>query len=58
MKYIITKKISTFKALNNFQGLGRDNAKALEAGKAVELKNPPKHLVKGGYIKTENKNAK
>lgn len=59
MKYIKTKKISTFKALDDFQGLGRENANALEAGKEVELEDPPKHLVKGGYIKkAEIKNAK
>tara|TARA_R100001594_G_scaffold120011_1_gene155535 strand:+ start:900 stop:1082 length:183 start_codon:yes stop_codon:yes gene_type:complete len=56
MKYVIGKNIQSFSALNDWQGLGQKNAEALEKGEAVELKNPPKHLVKGNYIvKAENK---
>ena len=50
MKYKIGKNIKSFSALNDWQGLGKENAEALESGKAVELKNAPKHLVKGNYI--------
>ena len=56
MKYGIGKNIQSFSALNDWQGLGQENAEALEEGKAVELKTPPKHLVEGNYIvKAENK---
>ena len=45
--------------MNDFQGLGKENADKLEKGKSVELKNPPKHLIDGGWIapaeKKENK---
>ena len=50
MKYKIGKNIKTFSALEDWQGLGKENAEALESGKQIELKNAPKHLVKGGYI--------
>jgi len=59
MKYKMSKKIKSFSALNDFQGLGKENADKLEEGKSVELKNPPKHLIDGGWIipaeKKENK---
>tara|TARA_R110000744_G_scaffold34839_1_gene80948 strand:- start:3549 stop:3728 length:180 start_codon:yes stop_codon:yes gene_type:complete len=59
MKYVMSKKIKTFSAVNDWQGLGEKNAKILEAGKIVELKNPPKHLITGRYIvEAENKGAK
>ena len=55
----MSKKIKSFSALNDFQGLGKENADKLEEGKSVELKNPPKHLIDGGWIipaeKKENK---
>tara|TARA_Y100000310_G_scaffold70277_1_gene65871 strand:- start:2655 stop:2837 length:183 start_codon:yes stop_codon:yes gene_type:complete len=44
------KKIQSFNALNDHQGLGKDVADKLKAGETVEIKNPPKHLIKGGYI--------
>ena len=47
MKYKMSNKIKSFSALNNYQGLGENNAKLLESGKTIELKNPPKHLVEG-----------
>jgi len=50
MKYKMSNKIKSFSALNDYQGLGENNAKLLESGKAIELKKPPKHLVEGGYI--------
>ena len=56
MKYVIGKNIESFSAINDWQGLGKEKAEALESGKAVELKNTPKHLKEGGYIvKAENK---
>ena len=54
MKYVINK-ITSFSALENWQGLGKDNAERLEKGEAVELKNPPKKLVDGGYLKGASK---
>ena len=51
MQYKMNKKIiKSFNALNDYQGLGKDVADKLKAGEAVEIKNPPKHLIKGGYI--------
>ena len=50
MKYKMSKKLKSFSALNDYQGLGFDNAKKLEDGESVELKNPPKELVDGGWI--------
>ena len=56
MKYVIGTNIQSFSALNDWQGLGQKTAEALEKGEAVELKNPPKHLVAGNYIvKAQNK---
>ena len=59
MKYKINK-ITSFSAMENWQGLGKENAKRLEKGEAVKLENPPKKLVDGGYLKqaTEPKGGK
>ena len=58
MKYKInTKKIKSFKSLDDYQGLGEKIAKELQSGKAVEIKKPPKHLIEGDYI-IENKGDK
>ena len=54
MKYVINK-ITSFSALENWQGLGKENAERLEKGEAVELKDPPKKLVDGGYLKEVSK---
>ena len=54
MKYMINK-ITSFSALENWQGLGKENAERLEKGEAVELKDPPKKLVDGGYLKEVSK---
>ena len=43
-------KIKSFSAINDWHGLGKDNAKRLEKGEAVELSSPPKKLVDGGYL--------
>ena len=53
MKYKINK-ITSFSALENWQGLGKENAERLEKGEAVELSDPPKKLVEGGYLKKAN----
>ena len=50
MKYKMSKKLKSFSAINDFQGLGAENAKKLESGESVELKNPPKALVDGGWL--------
>jgi len=50
MKYKMSNKLQSFSALNDFQGLGKERADELEKGKSVELKNPPKHLIDGGWI--------
>tara|TARA_Y100001963_G_scaffold95379_1_gene131257 strand:+ start:813 stop:995 length:183 start_codon:yes stop_codon:yes gene_type:complete len=50
MKYKINK-IASFSALENWQGLGKENAERLENGEAVELIDPPKKLVEGGFLK-------
>ena len=44
------KIIISFNALNDYQGLGKDVADDLRKGFSIEIKNPPEHLVKGGYI--------
>ena len=54
MKYVINK-ITSFSALEDWQGLGKENAERLENGEAVELDNPPKKLVDGGYLKEASK---
>ena len=58
MKYKMSKKINSFSAINDFQGLGKEVAMKLEAGKEIELKSPPKHLVDGGYLIKANKGDK
>ena len=58
MKYIISKKINSFSAINDWQGLGKKIAEELESGKVVEIKNTPKHLVEGGYIIKKTKGNK
>ena len=50
MKYIINK-IKSFSAINDMHGLGKDKANLLKDGKSVELIDPPKDLVDGGYLK-------
>ena len=57
MKYMINK-ITSFSALENWQGLGKEVAEKLENGEAVELKDPPKKLVDGGYLKEASKPKK
>ena len=54
----MSKKINSFSAINDFQGLGKEVAMKLEAGKEIELKSPPKHLVDGGYLIKANKGDK
>ena len=58
MKYKMSKKMSSISALNDFQGLGREVAMELEAGKEIEIKDPPKHLIDGGYLIKANKGDK
>ena len=58
MKYKMSKKMSSFSALNDFQGLGREVAMELEAGKEIEIKDPPKHLIDGGYLLEAKKGDK
>ena len=53
MKYIV-KKITSISALNDWQGLGKEVAEELEKGESVEIKDPPKALLDGGYL-VENK---
>ena len=51
MRFKMNKKIiKSFNALNDYQGLGKDVADDLRKGFSIEIKNPPEHLVKGGYI--------
>ena len=57
MKYVINK-ITSFSALENWQGLGKETAEKLENGEAVELQDPPKKLVDGGYLKEASKPKK
>tara|TARA_Y100001938_G_C8092978_1_gene436255 strand:+ start:3378 stop:3554 length:177 start_codon:yes stop_codon:yes gene_type:complete len=49
MKYKLAK-INNISAINDFQGLGREAATMLEKGEAVEIKNPPKHMVDNGFL--------
>ena len=49
MKYKLSK-IKSISAINDWYGLGKEKAKELEAGKEVELKDPPTILVDGGYL--------
>jgi|TARA_B100002052_G_C15864173_1_gene591532 hypothetical protein len=54
MKYKINK-ITSFSALENWQGLGKEVAEKLENGEAVEIDSPPKKLLDGGYLKEVSK---
>ena len=58
MKYKMSKKMRSFSALNDFHGLGREVAIELEAGKEIEIKDPPKHLIDGGYLLEAKKGDK
>ena len=58
MRYKISKKITSFSAMDDWQGLGKETAEKLENGETVEIKNPPKHLVEGGYIEKTQKGKK
>jgi|TARA_Y100001951_G_C11267025_1_gene256260 hypothetical protein len=58
MKYKMSKKMSSISALNDFQGLGKEVAMELEAGKEIEIKDPPKHLIDGGYLLEAKKGDK
>ena len=58
MKYKINKKIQSFSAINDWQGLGKEIAEKLENGELVEIKVPPKHLVERGYIIKQKKGTK
>jgi len=58
MKYKMSNKMSSFSALNDFQGLGKEVAMELEAGKEIEIKDPPKHLIDGGYLLEAKKGDK
>ena len=57
MKYMINK-ITSLSALENWKGLGKENAERLDKGEPVELKDPPKKLVDGGYLKEASKPKK
>lgn len=46
----MSNKLTGFSAINDYHGLGAVNAKKLRDGESVELKNPPKALVDGGWI--------
>ena len=54
MKYIL-KKITSISALNDWQGLGKEVAQKLVSGESVEIKDPPKALLEGGYLVENNK---
>ncbi len=49
MKYVL-KKITSISALNDWHGLGKVVAERLESGEAVEIQDPPKTLLDGGYL--------
>ena len=60
MKYKLNK-IESISAINDWHGLGEDNAKKLVAGKEVELEDPPESLIDGGYLvqtKSKKKESK
>jgi len=50
MKYKLNK-IKSISAINDWWGLGEDNAKKLAAGEDVELESPPQSFVDSGYLK-------
>ena len=58
MKYIIGKNIKSFNSINDYHGLGKEVAKTLAEGKEVDIKNPPKKLLDGGYIIKKTKRDK
>ena len=58
MKYKISKKIQSFSAINDWQGLGKKIAEKLENGESVEIKSSPKQLIDGGYIIKQEKGNK
>tara|TARA_R100000458_G_C8189911_1_gene183950 strand:+ start:220 stop:399 length:180 start_codon:yes stop_codon:yes gene_type:complete len=58
MKYKMSKKLKSFSAINDYHGLGKENANKLEAGESVELKNPPKALVDGGWLEPASNKEK
>ena len=60
MKYKLSK-IKSISAINDWHGLGKDNAKMLVAGKEVELEDPPQSFLDGGYLvqaKSKKKESK
>ena len=60
MKYKLNK-IKSISAINDWHGLGKDNAKKLVAGKEVELEDPPQSFLDGGYLvqaKSKKKESK
>ena len=44
MKYKISKKIQSFSAINDWQGLGKKIAEKLENGESVEIKKSTKAI--------------
>ena len=50
MKYKKSEKIKEFSGVNNYHQLGENNAKKLNSGESIELKNPPKALIDGGWL--------
>ena len=57
MKYKLNK-IDSISAINDWHGLGKDNAKKLVAGEGVELESPPQSLMDGGYLVQVKSNKK
>ena len=60
MKYKLNK-IESISAINDWHGLGEDNAKKLVAGEEVELEIPPQSFLDGGYLvqaKSKKKESK
>ncbi len=43
MKYKMSNKLIGFSAINDYHGLGAENAKKLKDGESVELKNQQRH---------------
>jgi len=58
MKYKMSDKLTGFSAINDYHGLGAENAKKLKNGESVELKTPPKKLVEGGWLKPSSTKEK
>jgi len=60
MKYKLNK-IKSISAINDWHGLGEDNAMKLVAGEEVELESPPQSFLDGGYLvqaKSKKKESK